>query len=154
MFDAYWRGHAEHPEFVRIRRTDLRTGQHRNPSSNPDWFTTAYLHTPDELTGELQHATLTDIEVLPVEGPMHWPQTWPSSWQTRRGWQTCWPPSTCSRQTQPSKPQQRTSSHPAASQQPEPADSAWPSWTRLAGNRRHAERPLNALNPCRSGRST
>lgn len=72
MFDAYWRGHAEHPEFVRIRRTDLRTGQHRNPSSNPDWFTTAYLHTPDELTGELQHATLTDIEVLPVEGPMHW----------------------------------------------------------------------------------
>lgn len=72
MFDAYWRGHAAHREFVRIMHADLRTGQHRNPTTNPDWFTTAYLHTPDDLASELQHAGFTGIQVLPVEGPLHW----------------------------------------------------------------------------------
>lgn len=46
MFDAYWRGHAEDPEFVAIMHTDMQTGQHRNPGGKPEWFTTAFLHTP------------------------------------------------------------------------------------------------------------
>jgi hypothetical protein len=38
----------------------VHDGQHRNPDleSRPEWFTTAYLHHPDELRGELEDAGL------------------------------------------------------------------------------------------------
>jgi hypothetical protein len=48
---------------------DLRDGQHRNPSKHPGWFTTAFLHHPDELAAEVAEAGHTVREVLGVEGP-------------------------------------------------------------------------------------
>lgn len=56
------------PRFAAILETDLRNGQHENPSSHPLWFTTSYFHTPTEIPEELRSAGLTDISVLPVEG--------------------------------------------------------------------------------------
>ena len=47
-----------------LRRT-IETGVH-DPQLG---FTTAYFHTPEELAGELEHAGLTDVYVLGVEGP-------------------------------------------------------------------------------------
>jgi hypothetical protein len=35
---------------------DLADGQHRNPEAHPGWFTTAYLHRPQELADELSEA--------------------------------------------------------------------------------------------------
>jgi SAM-dependent methyltransferase len=56
------------PEFETIVERDLRDGQHRNPSRRPGWFTTAYLHHPDELGPELVEAGFAGVEVLTVEG--------------------------------------------------------------------------------------
>ncbi|MFD3676856.1 class I SAM-dependent methyltransferase [Streptomyces sp. NPDC058613] len=48
----------------------LATGQHRNPGRDFErLWTTAYLHTPDELASEAQTAGLTVQALLAVEGP-------------------------------------------------------------------------------------
>lgn len=57
------------PRFARIRDGDLADGQHRNDTGNPDYFTTAYFHRPDDLRAELQEAGFRDVTVLGVEGP-------------------------------------------------------------------------------------
>ncbi|MGH7306621.1 MAG: class I SAM-dependent methyltransferase [Candidatus Rokuibacteriota bacterium] len=57
------------PRFVRIRDRDLVDGQHRNDTNEPDYFTTAYFHRPDDLRVELEAAGFRDVTVLGVEGP-------------------------------------------------------------------------------------
>lgn len=57
------------PRFVKIRDRDLADGQHRNDTSHPDYFTTAYFHRPDDLRGELEVAGFRDVTVFGVEGP-------------------------------------------------------------------------------------
>ncbi len=42
-------GYLADPAFRRIVELDLASGQHRNPTPNPEYFTTAYFHDPDEL---------------------------------------------------------------------------------------------------------
>jgi ubiquinone/menaquinone biosynthesis C-methylase UbiE len=57
------------PQFAEIVRQDLATGQHRNTTGKPWYFTTAYFHAPGELSAELADA---DIEVegeFAIEGP-------------------------------------------------------------------------------------
>jgi len=57
----------------------LVDGQHRNPdpAGRPEFFTTAYFHTPDGLAEEIEHAGFTGTAVYGVEGP-GWPlrQEW------------------------------------------------------------------------------
>jgi SAM-dependent methyltransferase len=59
------------PEFRAMIDQDLRTGQHRNPQpeQRPEWFTTAFLHHPDELAEEVAEAGLTVEAVIGIEGP-------------------------------------------------------------------------------------
>jgi len=57
------------PQFVKIRDRDLADGQHRNATNNPEYFTTAYFHRPDDLRSELEMAGFHDVRVLGVEGP-------------------------------------------------------------------------------------
>lgn len=57
------------PRFVKIRDQDLADGQHRNDTGNPDYFTTAYFHRPEDLRAELASAGFQDVQVLGVEGP-------------------------------------------------------------------------------------
>lgn len=57
------------PRFVKIRDRDLADGQHRNDTSNADYFTTAYFHRPDDLGAEVEAAGFRDVTVLGVEGP-------------------------------------------------------------------------------------
>lgn len=71
-FEGYFRRLVDRPGFAAIMTRDLRTGQHRNPDRVPEFFTTAYFHTPDELTTEIEEAGLCPEAVLPVEGPLHW----------------------------------------------------------------------------------
>ena len=61
--------HLDDPAFAAIAREDLATGQHRNPTDHPHWFTTAYFHRPEELALEVADAGLAHVETLPVEGP-------------------------------------------------------------------------------------
>ncbi len=57
------------PRFVEIRDRDLADGQHRNDTGNPDYFTTAYFHRPEDVRSELESAGFRDVGVLGVEGP-------------------------------------------------------------------------------------
>ena len=57
------------PQFRRIRDRDLADGCHINDTGRQDYFTTAYLHHPDELERELAGAGFGGVQVLGVEGP-------------------------------------------------------------------------------------
>jgi SAM-dependent methyltransferase len=43
-FDGFFRGFVDKPGFPAMMTEDLKTGQHRNPGSEPELFTTAYFH--------------------------------------------------------------------------------------------------------------
>ena len=45
---------------------DLEDGQHRNPTGAPEYFTTAFFHTPDELEDEIAEAGFALIETVAV----------------------------------------------------------------------------------------
>jgi ubiquinone/menaquinone biosynthesis C-methylase UbiE len=57
------------PAFAAIVQQDLENGQHRNPTDNWNYFTTAYFHRPDELRAEVESAGFTYQAVLGLEGP-------------------------------------------------------------------------------------
>jgi SAM-dependent methyltransferase len=57
------------PDFIKIASRDLREGQHRNPNEHPAYFTTAYLHRPEEFKSEIE-AVGFDLEGLfGIQGP-------------------------------------------------------------------------------------
>jgi SAM-dependent methyltransferase len=80
LLDGLYRGWLDDPRFRPIVDRDLADGQHRNPDpvGRPEFFTTAYFHTPDGLTGEIEGAGFTGVAGYGVEGP-GWPlrQEWP-----------------------------------------------------------------------------
>ena len=57
------------PRFAAIVERDLREGQHRNPTEQLDYFTTAYFHRPDELRAEVVAAGLILDGLYGIEGP-------------------------------------------------------------------------------------
>lgn len=67
--DGMARGFIGDPEFVRIVKQDLATGQHRNQTGNPNYFTTAFFHHPDELKAEMIEAGFADPKLCAIEGP-------------------------------------------------------------------------------------
>ena len=56
------------PGFEAIVERDVADGQHRNPDAHPGWFTTAYLHRPDELEREVAAAGFEVTALVAVEG--------------------------------------------------------------------------------------
>ena len=56
-------------DFVKIVLQDIQDGQHRNPFSDRNYFTTAYFHHPTELTSEVEEAGFQDCHLLALEGP-------------------------------------------------------------------------------------
>jgi SAM-dependent methyltransferase len=67
--DGLARNLIDDPEFLSILEHDLAEGQHRNPGNHPDYFTTAYLHLPEELPDEIAEAGLKHEATVGVEGP-------------------------------------------------------------------------------------
>ena len=57
------------PAFAAVAAGDRRDGRHINPSGHPAYFTTAYLHRPQELAAECAEAGLSHEVTLAVEGP-------------------------------------------------------------------------------------
>ena len=68
LFDGLGRQFLFDPQFIPIARNDLTTGQHRNPDERPYWWTTAYLHHPDQLRSEAEQAGLLVREIVGLEG--------------------------------------------------------------------------------------
>ncbi len=62
-------GFFDDPAFAAMAERDLRDGQHRNPTGDPRYFTTAYFHRPEELAAEARAAGLRHEATLGVEGP-------------------------------------------------------------------------------------
>jgi SAM-dependent methyltransferase len=74
LLDGVYQDWLDDPQFRRIVGQDLSDGQHRNPDpvSRPEWFTTAYFHTPDGLASEVEQVGFTGTALYGVEGP-GWP---------------------------------------------------------------------------------
>jgi SAM-dependent methyltransferase len=79
LLDGLYRGWLDDPAFRPIVLQDLADGQHRNPdpAGRPEFFTTAFFHTPDGLAAEVGQAGFTGLAVYGIEGP-GWPlhQDW------------------------------------------------------------------------------
>jgi ubiquinone/menaquinone biosynthesis C-methylase UbiE len=67
--DGLSRDLLQDPVFAAIVEEDLRSGQHRNPTTRLDYFTTAYFHRPQELRAEALEAGLAVDGVFGIEGP-------------------------------------------------------------------------------------
>ena len=79
LLDGLYQGWLDDPDFRPIVEQDLADGQHRNPDpvGRPEFFTTAYFHTPDGLADEIERAGFTGPAIYGVEGP---------GWPLRREW--------------------------------------------------------------------
>jgi ubiquinone/menaquinone biosynthesis C-methylase UbiE len=79
LLDGLYEGWLDDPVFRPIVDQDLADGQHRNPDpvGRPEFFTTAYFHTPDRLADEIIQAGFANVAIYGVEGP-GWPlrQEW------------------------------------------------------------------------------
>ncbi|HEX5849894.1 MAG TPA: class I SAM-dependent methyltransferase [Rubrobacter sp.] len=67
--DGLYQGLLADDEFEAIVERDLRTGQHRNPTGEDRWFTTAYFHLPEGLRREAEEAELVVEGLFAIEGP-------------------------------------------------------------------------------------
>src|SRR5215469_5890281 len=80
LIDGLAKGFFLDPEFRKIVAGDLVTGQHRNPTNQTAYFTTAYFHRPEELAAEVRESSFANIEVFAVEGPVwstaHFAEAW------------------------------------------------------------------------------
>ena len=57
------------PEYIKIVDRDLRDGQHRNPKEHPAYFTTAFLHRPEELKAEIEVVGFNIEGLFGIQGP-------------------------------------------------------------------------------------
>ncbi|MEO8106490.1 MAG: methyltransferase domain-containing protein [Actinomycetes bacterium] len=81
LFDGLEKGFLFDEEGVRMVEVDLATGQHRNNTNDPRWFTTAYFHRPDELRQEFLDANLDVVTVIGIEGLAGWLPHLADSWR-------------------------------------------------------------------------
>jgi len=69
LFDSLSSGFFDNPEFAAILERDLVDGQHRNPTGDLHYFTTAFFHRPAELAEEIKEAGFQNERVIAIEGP-------------------------------------------------------------------------------------
>lgn len=69
LIDGLSRGFFRDPDFRKIVAEDLASGQHRNATNDPAYFTTAYFHRPEDLAAEVREAGFAEVQILAVEGP-------------------------------------------------------------------------------------
>jgi ubiquinone/menaquinone biosynthesis C-methylase UbiE len=85
LFDGLARGFLFDPEFQPIVERDLAEGQHRNPLEREHWFTTAYLHDPEQLREEITAAGLEVVDLVGIEGLAGWLGHLGDRWDTEEG---------------------------------------------------------------------
>ncbi len=67
--DGLRQGYLKDAQFAEIVEQDLRNGQHRNATKNPQYFMESYFHHPDELRSEVAEASFAVRGLYGVEGP-------------------------------------------------------------------------------------
>jgi SAM-dependent methyltransferase len=70
LLDGFAKGYHADPGFVSIVERDLSDGVHLNRAADRRYFTTAYLHRPEEPSAEAEAAGLVDVRTVAVEGPI------------------------------------------------------------------------------------
>lgn len=83
LIDGLSRGFFQDAEFRKIIETDLTSGQHRNLTNHPEYFTTAYFHQPEEFAAEVSEAGFADTKILAIEGPAWSTALFPRIWNDR-----------------------------------------------------------------------
>jgi ubiquinone/menaquinone biosynthesis C-methylase UbiE len=81
LIDGLARDLISDPIFVEILRSDLKTGQHLNPTGNPDYFMTTFFHSADDLRQELTEAGFQVEKLIGVEGPTAFMSHFDKSWK-------------------------------------------------------------------------
>ncbi|MDH3753600.1 MAG: class I SAM-dependent methyltransferase [Acidimicrobiia bacterium] len=84
LVNALREGLLDDTTFLSIVDGDLDTGHHRNPSPDRDFFTTAYVHRPDELATEVGAAGFDDVQIIAVEGVAWAVDDFDARWADRR----------------------------------------------------------------------
>jgi SAM-dependent methyltransferase len=79
--DGLVRRLALDPAFKQIRDRDLIDGQHRNDTTTGQYFTTAFLHRPEDLAAEMHRAGCVAVSVRGVEGPGWMLQDFDARWE-------------------------------------------------------------------------
>ena len=69
LLDGLENGTIDDPAFLRILLTDLETGQHRGHPESGQYFTTAFLHLPEELEAEVHDVGFCSQGLYAVQGP-------------------------------------------------------------------------------------
>lgn len=67
LLDGYFRDFVQDPKFVEIMNKDLIDGQHRNPTNNPEYWTTAFFHRPKDLKQEIIESGLKFEKLLAID---------------------------------------------------------------------------------------
>ena len=67
LFDGFNRDLVNDSEFEEIMVNDLKNGIHINNTDNPEYFTTAYFHTPNEIKNEIIESGFNFEKLLAVE---------------------------------------------------------------------------------------
>jgi ubiquinone/menaquinone biosynthesis C-methylase UbiE len=67
LMDGIFRHFLDDPAFISIVEKDLIEGQHRNPTGNPDYFTSAFFHHPDDIMAEIKESGMTLEKLIAVE---------------------------------------------------------------------------------------
>jgi ubiquinone/menaquinone biosynthesis C-methylase UbiE len=69
IFDGLRLEFLKDPRFAEIVTQDLKDGQHRNPTDQPEYFMDTFFHHPDQLRQEVAQAGFEIRGVYGVEGP-------------------------------------------------------------------------------------
>ncbi len=67
LLDGIFHHFLEDSAFVTIVEQDLKDGQHRNPTANPEYFTSTFFHHPDDIVSEIEDSGLSLEKILAVE---------------------------------------------------------------------------------------
>lgn len=68
LFDGFRRDLIKDDQFEKILREDLKSGIHRNPTGNLEYFTTAFFHTPAQIRAEVVESGLLLQKLVAIEG--------------------------------------------------------------------------------------
>ena len=70
FMDGFYKQRLQDPAQNRLISRMLETGQHKNLTEDPSYFTTSYFHMPEELQAELAKSGFKNIELKSIEGPL------------------------------------------------------------------------------------
>jgi ubiquinone/menaquinone biosynthesis C-methylase UbiE len=82
--DGLVSGYYLDPIFQEIMKCDLETGQHRNPTNNPEYFMDTFFHHPDELKVEVGSAGFEITGLFAIEGISYLMKDFEKNWKTEK----------------------------------------------------------------------